>query len=540
MLKRYFHTLRSLRAQQFYYRLYYALKKPRVPAPLSLTPRAWPKAWSAPRSMPCELSEAGVFCALGEAGSIDDPSIWHSTTHSTLWIYHLHYFDAINAHSANESSVPMAHYFDQWLRHNPPLKGHGWDPYPLSLRIVNWIICFARNTIPPHARWLDSLAQQAQVLMQRLEYHLLANHLFANGKALVFMGAYFSGDQADRWLKKGLQILDQEMKEQFLPDGGHFELSPMYHARMMNDVCDLVHLAEVTQHPWLTQRASSWSAIIQKGLAWMSCMVHPDGEIAFFNDAALGMAPTFLDLCDYAHDLHVPLSLPKTEALTTLKESGYTVVNLPHRSRAILDVAPIGPRYQPGHGHADLLSFEWSVHGQRWIVNSGISCYGVSAQRLFQRGTSAHSTVCVDGKNSSDVWSGFRVGQRATPKDFMQTQTDEHIKISCAHQGYGALTHRRTWDFSAQDLLIVDELVGPYTQAVARFYFHPDVEMIQTHEHQWEGRLSGGEAVSIKVLGAQRSQLEASNWYPRFGQSIPNQCLVIQFCGGVLQTLMRY
>jgi hypothetical protein len=31
----------------------------------------------------------------------------------------------------------------------------------------------------------------------------------------------------------------------------------------------------------------------------------------------------------------------------------------------ILDVAPVGPDYLPGHAHADTLSFELSLFGQR-------------------------------------------------------------------------------------------------------------------------------------------------------------------------------
>jgi hypothetical protein len=38
---------------------------------------------------------------------------------------------------------------------------------------------------------------QVRFLRKRLEVHLLGNHLFANAKALVFAGLYFSGDEAE-------------------------------------------------------------------------------------------------------------------------------------------------------------------------------------------------------------------------------------------------------------------------------------------------------------------------------------------------------
>jgi colanic acid biosynthesis glycosyl transferase WcaI len=67
--------------------------------------------------------------------------------------------------------------------------------------MVNWIKwALAGHALEPH--WLDSLAIQARHLAQRLEYHLLGNHLFANAKALVFAGLFFSGPEANGWLDK--------------------------------------------------------------------------------------------------------------------------------------------------------------------------------------------------------------------------------------------------------------------------------------------------------------------------------------------------
>src|SRR5690606_31907456 len=105
----------------------------------------------------------------------------------------------------------------------------GWEPYPLSLRIVNWIKwAMSGSTLSPTME--QSLAIQVRWLTGRLEYHLLGNHLFANAKALVMAGLFFKGPEADAWLAKGLSILEREVPQQLLPDGGHFERSTMYHA----------------------------------------------------------------------------------------------------------------------------------------------------------------------------------------------------------------------------------------------------------------------------------------------------------------------
>src|SRR5262249_6854070 len=132
----------------------------------------------------------------------------------------------------------------RWIAENPPGAGNGWEPYPISLRVVNWIAwSLAGGKLDEVA--CDSLATQVRVLGASLEYHLLGNHLLANAKALVFAGCYFTGPEAEAWLTAGLSLLQRELAEQILADGGHFERSPMYHAIILEDVLDLVQLARI-------------------------------------------------------------------------------------------------------------------------------------------------------------------------------------------------------------------------------------------------------------------------------------------------------
>jgi uncharacterized heparinase superfamily protein len=98
----------------------------------------------------------------------------------------------------------------------------------------------------PEPAWVESLAVQARWLRRHIEWHLLGNHLFVNAKALVFAGLFFAGDEAAEWLAQGSErFWVREVPEQVLPDGGHFELSPMYHAIILEDVLDLLNAAHV-------------------------------------------------------------------------------------------------------------------------------------------------------------------------------------------------------------------------------------------------------------------------------------------------------
>ncbi len=329
------------------------------------------------------------YIFLNKEGELSGPGSWNDPDQDKLWLYNLHYFDDINAKYAGDCVAWHRAQINRWISENPLFSGYGWEPYPLSLRIVNWIKWLLSGN-KMEDDWLESLALQARYLRKRLEYHLLGNHLFANAKALVFAGLYFGGDEADEWLKKGLSILKKQLPEQVLRDGGHFELSPMYHSIILEDLLDLVNMGQsFGLFVPRTALLQEWTDTIQRMQRWLKVMCHPDGEVSFFNDTAMGIAAVPQNLEKYAERLGLSEVAAPEGAVTRISDSGYIRLEL-GEAIVLLDVARIGPDYLPGHAHADTLSFELSLFGQRVVVNSGISCYGVSDKRLQQRCTAAH------------------------------------------------------------------------------------------------------------------------------------------------------
>lgn len=406
---------------------------------------------------------------------------WNDSGLPKLWLYNLHYFD-----------YPDPELIDRWIRENPPGHGNGWEPYPLSLRIVNWIKwALANGDLPDVVR--ESLAQQADFLARRIEHHLLANHLFANAKALVFAGAYFRGP----WLETGLRILERELREQIFGDGGHFERSPMYHGVILEDLLDLINLGRV-----YSGLLPDWSEAASRMLGWLGQMTHPDGGIAFFNDAALGIAPRYDELAAYAARLGV------AERQAGLSDSGY--VRLGSGNTVVFfDAGSIHPDYQPGHAHAQMLSFELSHGRQRVLVNSGISTYENGPERLRQRGTAAHNTVRVDGRDQSEVWSAFRVARRARIVDSRSTGG---TFCEAAHDGYkrlkSAVIHRRQLALKDRELQVIDTLEGTGEHEVEIFFHvHPQAE------------------VNLQLDFLLTREEIPSEYYPEFGSAIPNKTI---------------
>lgn len=526
-IDRYFQTLRHLRAIQIWGRVRFRLIKPRPDISPVPSLRSIKKKWQSPSQCEPSLVASRRFNFLNKIEDIDVIG-WDNPNIDMLWRYNQHYFDDLNAKDAHKRHQWHLSLMSDWVEHNPPGKGSGWDPYPTSLRIVNWIkFSLAGNSLPEPC--LQSLAIQARWLMKRLEWHLLGNHLLANAKALLFAGIFFEGKEADSWRKKGLKILMCEIEEQILPDGAHFELSPMYHAIILEDMLDVINLSNVFFGVISPKTVKDWVEMVQNMRYWLLVMSHPDGQIAFFNDAAFGIAAEPSELEAYAKRLKFLPHKPITEVVTHLSASGYIRVQKGEMV-AILDVAQIGPDYLPGHAHADSLTFELSLFDQRVIVNSGTSEYGISPERLRQRGTAAHNTVEVDGKNSSEVWGGFRVARRAYTHEVKVQDQGDQLIVEAEHDGYRTLSgkpiHKRKWIFSPSSLNIIDIITSDRYSAQAYFHLHPEAKPEQISENSGKITLLTNNNIYWSSKGGS-VQTKPSFWHPQFGISTPSTCLTL-------------
>jgi len=527
-LARYWHTLRPLRASQVWGRLWFRLRRPTPELGPAPERRPVVERWQASGwRVPCLVDERTVRL-LGVTGDVSTSFIWNSPHHERLWTYHLHYFDDLTARDADTRTAWHTRLVDRWITENPPGVGPGWEPYPVSLRMVNWI----KWMLGPQAgevrpAVVQSLAVQARWLRRRMEYHILANHLWANAKALLMAGVVFDGDEADVWRREGAALVTRELSEQVLPDGGHFERSPMYHAIVLEDVLDLLQLARLYPGTLAAPLVESLRTAATRMLRWLRIMSHPDGDIAFFNDAACDAAAPYASLEAYARRLHVAVDEAPLGPVEVLAESGY--VRLANdRAVVLCDVAPVGPDYQPGHAHADTLSFELSLDGRRVLVNGGTSTYVPGPLRHQERSTTSHNTVVVDGRNSSDVWGAFRVGRRARPLHVHASVTSSGGRLEAAHDGYAPVMHRRQWELDGTGLTIIDRLDGARTEAVARLLWHP------------AAGATSARPVRIVCEPPTTMATVPAEWAPRFGERVPTSALLLPITGASLTTRVTW
>jgi uncharacterized heparinase superfamily protein len=521
-LQRYWHTLRYLHWIQIQEQIRKRLFTPKVDLSQAPAVRVSTSEWQHPAKRSQCMVGSDTFKFLNVEHTVTSPSNWNNANWEKLWLYNLHYFDDLTAIDAEQRTDWHWALFQRWIDENPAGQGNGWEPYPSSLRIVNWIKwSFAGNTIEDS--WQYSLAVQVRYLSQNLETHLFGNHLFVNAKALCFAGLFFDGVEADSWYKTGLQLIEREVVEQLCDDGGNFELSTMYHIIFLEDLLDLIniHSAYGRALPVVVENS------ITPMLKWLQAMCHPDGEISFFNDAALGVTPTVAEINDYAGRLGF-VTKPVEDGLIDLESSGYSRVAKGY-AVALIDRAAVGPDYLPGHAHADSLSFELSLFGKRVVVNSGISVYGTGEQRQIERGTAAHSTVLIDGENSSEVWSGFRVARRAYVNERVHQEDKQSIRLVGCHNGYkrlkGKPQHCREWLFKDNSLRITDRITGiGVHQADAVYPLHPDVVLQDAQLNQCD-LIVEGQKLKVEFEGDGELKVVECSYHPEFGLSIANQHL---------------
>ncbi len=519
----YYHTLRHLEPRQVvgrvarYIRTLLGLSRVSSP-PADLDgsleaaePFPLHDAWNEPEDV-----LRGRFQFLNQVKELGRPVDWHPDA-PLLWQFNLHYFNYL--HLLEESDQQKL--IRGWVDANPVGEKPGWEPYPTSLRIINWCKAVPRAS---EGKVLGSLYQQAAYLYRNLETYLLGNHLLENARALVFAGRFFEKQgEAQKWLERGLEIYREQTPEQILDDGGHFERSPMYHALVLEGYVDVLNLLHKEHSDW------SWLAETVREMSdFLLSMTHPQSRIGLFNDATRNQACTTDELLTYAGRA---LDF-QPERRSRFEETGYYIHDF-EDAYLIIDGGPIGPDHLPAHAHADIFSYELSVEGDLFIVDTGVYEYEAGDMRKYVRSTKAHNTVCVDGVDQAECWDSFRVGRRYPPRNVSFTQQGGQSHFEGHFDGYAQLIgdrieYRRRIEADQNERCIVvkDTITGEGCHTVeSRIHLHPDVQVERNRDNICLDR-----AGHVVRVSARDSIVQFENgWYcPEFGKRIEQDMIVLQ------------
>lgn len=343
---------------------------------------------------------------------------WACEGMTPLWQFNVHYCEFLLplAHVARKTGE--SRYVEKgkeiiasWVAAHPRAEeGTGWDSYVISMRIVSWLAFYGelRDLLEcdhDFVQTLDnSLYEQYVHLSEHLEKDILANHYLENLKAMILLATYFD-DQGT--LAEALSHFAKQTDEQILPDGMHFELSPMYQKVIMECLLRVASIARDCD--------SAVDCKLTKSLLSMAdCLYSLERNInrtPLFNDGGDNVAKgrDALLLCAKRHCA----ADPTYRAL--LPQGGYCMFEQSIRGvsvKAIVDVGAPGPAYAAGHAHCDMLSFELFLDGRPWVVNGGTFAYQDSS-RLDYKNTDAHNAPRYADSEQSECWASFRMARMA-------------------------------------------------------------------------------------------------------------------------------
>lgn len=468
----FFNTIKYLRPKQIGYRLYYGIRNRFFKKNYDklVTSEVMPLIWKNSFYYPVSYIGEKNFSFLNLQYTFENEINWNVPNFGKLWTYNLNYFDFLNQeHIKTEEGLNL---INDYVKNDLGLKD-GKEPYPISLRGINWIKFLSGNNIKDK-RINQVLYNHYQILANNIEYHLLGNHLLENGFSLFFGACYFKDEVLYGKAKK---ILTDELEEQILIDGAHFELSPMYHQIMLHRLLDCIQLAELNR--WKKDNLlSSLKDTASKMLSWLEAITFKFGTIPMVNDSTYGIAPSSEQLFEYAKKIGIHWSSVK------LSDSGYRMFKL-KTYELFVDVGNVGPTYQPGHAHADTFSFELHVNKKPIIVDSGISTYEKNAKRQLERETASHNTVKIGNQEQTQVWGGFRVAKRAKIVNLVE----EENFLSATHDGYKnkGILHTRKFLVEEDKVAINDSLSKKTDEVqIAFFHLHPNVKNLKIGENEIE------------------------------------------------------
>lgn len=530
MFSRYWHTLRPLKPSQLYWRARYRLAKAlglrRAPVLPTVTPgfnahaldRLRSHLFTLPSARDAEGIRSGKLVFHHAEADVSSGMPWSDGHRGRLWQYHLHYFDYVRSLARAQQDDPQPGdsalalgWIHDWVARNPPGTDVAWDAYCVSARLMNWAL--AESVF----RWNDatmrrSYALQTVWLLRNLEWDIRGNHLLKNAAALSVAGNLLGGDAS--W--RGRDLLEAQVDEQVLPDGGHYERSPMYHQHVLEDL-RLAH-AVCDHKPVYLGNA------LEKMERWSRTVRHPDGGYPLFGDCALDATDAPIET-----GAHV----------SPLAESGYYIVRWGEgetlNSCLILKACGPEPAFQPGHAHADPFTFELSSGGQRMIVDTGTHGYAESPWRSYCRSARAHNVALLDGKEPMDAWGVFRVGRRYRP-EVLSWSTDRHgaARFVGRHDGYAPATVEREVQVDGRGGVRIEDRAIEAGKATleSHLHLHPEVRV----EAQGNGFLLTRAAARLWLLpgeGTVVRHLPASpqppeGWYfPEFGLGFPADGFVL-------------
>jgi uncharacterized heparinase superfamily protein len=380
-----------------------------------------------------------------------------------------------------------------------------WFPYAVSHRILavasGFLMARSKGGMAPEIDALvsDFLHENVAFLLDNVEYELCNNHVERNLAALCL---YFT--HADRVPPEVAARLERDVAHlvgrTILADGVQVERSPMYQGL---SVVSLAIMAETPfLSPGLRQVLARKADAARRAFA---ILCHPDGQVALFNDSWHEEVP------------HLTGSAAP-DGRSLLIDGGYARLSW-NGDLCLLDAGPLGPSWNPGHGHADFLSIEITLNGRRLIVDPGTSRYNTGPERARERSAEAHNGPVWSGREPVEFLGCFKVGRMAEAR-LLPAKVLPPLAIGGVFRSDAGRTARIVRHYPGAGFLIVDcweasSLRGQVSWLMPEAWKFETTETGLILRHSADGSQAVIDLLSAEAMDAPR----ASHWASHYGRS---------------------
>ena len=388
-----------------------------------------------------------------------------------------------------------------WIEKNEYANPISWESRSISERVINWLWFIAaikgETAFTPQAAYtiIQSLYLQIKYLSRHIEYYTENLHLLFNAKAIYIFSVLFSEfKESAFWEKKSLDLFEKEIYRQCAAgqnsnDYFHIESSTGYHLWATKILTEMILFFEKIG----AEYDRNLDRILENMMEVLLYISKPDGRITHFGDykdidvlispgellcqgACLFSRPDFRWIGRQLNErtafnvgmrkwdkLESIDPIPPNKFNKSYSKSGYYIYRsdwTEESDQLIVDCGNISNLLSnPGHGHADALSFEITVGGKPVFVDSGTYTYKNCTKRSYFRGTTSHNTVSVNRLDQSELWSAFRVGKMANAHLLKWHIGEDCLFFSGYHDGYlrlnSKMLHRRDIVFVAKQFMIL-------------------------------------------------------------------------------------
>jgi len=302
--------------------------------------------------------------------------------------------------------------------------GRTWSALEVGVRAHTWLQLYMSvldsPALTPEANYviLKSLAEHARFLCDPHCARGLPNMVIVEATGLAGLGIMFPEfREADEWRRRGMEVLDAELRKRVLADGAWEEVTPGYHSWVADSCLGFAILAarnNVETPPGFERRFRSL-------YEWLLKVLKPNGRMPMLGDCGDGnagffMAEAALFFRNPEFKYFAPEKLPmrllerfgedavSAYAAIPEQEPRYRSILLPASRLAVLRtgyarnnsymVFDFGPIWS--HTHQDTLGFNLYALGQTLLWDSGVCNYDLPECREYYRRTRAHNVVLVD------------------------------------------------------------------------------------------------------------------------------------------------